>query len=104
MDLTNEQLRAAVIPPFPPIPSHWHFRLGASSYGATARFFVSRSGTFDRLGQDYLSIYFDAYNRLGSPGHPYWELYPIDGDTKRFGADDTAALFLAIDKALEQLP
>jgi hypothetical protein len=72
MQLTDKQLNAIVIPAFPTIPSHWHIRLGASTYGAVARFFVSRSGTFDHIGKDYVSIYFDAYSRLGCVGHPYW--------------------------------
>lgn len=55
--------------------------------GALARFRIIKGNT-------WVSVYFDAFNRLGYFGSvleepvPYFELYPFGNDVKRYGFDE----------------
>lgn len=47
--------------------------------GAVVRFFV-----YDRTSpEEQISVYLDCYNMLGFYRQPYWEAYPVEGDTFR---------------------
>jgi len=48
--------------------------------GATARFIIARK---DMPGKN-VSVYMDHFSRLGCMDNPYYEAYPIDGDTSRY--------------------
>jgi hypothetical protein len=39
-------------------------------------------------GAAWASVYLDMDNSLGCFPGPYWEVYPVDGDTARFAMDD----------------
>lgn len=82
--------------------SHWLNILGSLAFefpkrfrmmplppfgGAIIRFRVSTP--WDTAG---LSIYLDAYNALGCMDGPYWEVYPVEGDTRRFHLQETYQL------------
>lgn len=65
--------------------------------GALARFRISKGNT-------WVSVYFDAFNRLGYFGSvfddpvPYFELYPFGDDVKRYGLDEVDELMSDIRK------
>jgi len=63
--------------------------------GATIRFNVKNEET-DKA----VSVYLDCYNNLGCMDYPYWEVYPINGDTFRCKLDDTDDLLQEIRKEI----
>ena len=68
----------------------WDLQMVPPFGGMMARFWV-----FD--GEQRVSVYFDVYDRAGSVGVPYWEIYPdADGDCSRFLAKETSELTEAI--------
>jgi hypothetical protein len=97
-----------VIDDFPwlTLPPGYSFKIIFPFRGATARFRVCKTAEPDRS----ISVYLDAqhvlgfFGPLGSPPVPYWEAYPIDGDTARFGLHETEELIEAIIGELEKAP
>lgn len=77
--------------------SGWEVRIIPPFAGAMARFLVSCPGTDEEI-----SVYLDCHDALGYMGYPYWEAYPIDGDTARFDMADTVGLVECIDKELNK--
>lgn len=67
------------IPAFTPSPETT-IQVIPPSAGATARFIIARKDRPDKN----VSVYLDHFDRLGYMGYPYYEAYPIDGDTARF--------------------
>ena len=63
--------------PFIELPSGYSFRVIPPFNGALMRFKVLTPSS-----KEY-SIYFDAYDRLGVYGEPYYELYPYNEDIYR---------------------
>ena len=63
----------------------YEFKVIPPFAGAMARFVV-------RNGDKSVSIYLDTCDRLGFFGAPYYEAYPIDGDTRRYGMEDPVEL------------
>ena len=63
----------------------WNVRIIPPFGGALARFQV-------RKGDNFASVYFDAYDRLGLEGHPYFELYPWENDVKRYSINEVDEL------------
>lgn len=64
--------------------------------GAVARFRASKNGAS-------VSVYLDWYDRLGSVGQPYWEIYPAaDGDTARFLVGEEGEMVSAIEGSLRK--
>lgn len=60
--------------------------------GAVVRFFV-----YDRLNpEEQISVYLDCYDMLGIYGAPYWEAYPVDGDTFRVPMAEVKELVKAL--------
>lgn len=77
--------------PFIPFPAGWKVKVIPPFGGALARFRVELP---DGRGK---SIYFDAYDRLGCYGAPYWEVYPVGGDVGRCAMADVDELLRLIE-------
>ena len=80
-------------------PSNWKISIIPPFGGAMARFRVSRDGK-----QGDVSVYLDVFDRLGSFGSPYWEVYPIDDDVGRCSMLNVGRLKRLISRGLQQLP
>jgi hypothetical protein len=62
--------------------------------GAVVRFLV-----YDKhLPGQKISVYLDCYDMLGFYQAPYWEAYPINGDTFRVAMPDVNELMCAIEE------
>lgn len=83
-----------VIPPIQ-FPAHWIIKLMMPFGGACARFMASLDN------ENWISVYFDAFDRLGFVGRPYWEIYPIEGDIERFIVGEEDQLLKKIEKVLQ---
>lgn len=59
---------------------HWEVKILPPFGGAIIRFHLETDYGF-------VSVYFDAYDRLGFMGEPYWEVYDGD-DIERFLLDE----------------
>ena len=79
--------------PFIKFPSDWEIQITPPFSGATVRFRVKK-------GDAHVSVYLDCYDRLGSCGQPYWEVYPYEGDVFRCLMDETDLLLTAIERSL----
>lgn len=62
--------------PFIPFDAGWQVKVIPPFGGAMARFKVEFNGYIT-------SVYLDCADSLGCVGVPYWEVYPVDGDTGR---------------------
>lgn len=80
--------------PFIQFPSDWMIKVIPPFGGAIARFLVMK-------GNKRVSIYLDAYSRLGCSDDPYWEVYPHEDDVFRCSMEDTESLLKAITESLE---
>ena len=80
--------------PFIKFSPKWEVQITPPFAGATVRFRV-------RKGNAHVSVYLDCYDRLGSCGQPYWEVYPYKGDVFRCLMDETDLLLTAIEKSLD---
>jgi hypothetical protein len=76
-------------------PEGWQIQIIPPFSGAMARFRVKK-------GEDCISVYLDVYDQLGFMGQPYWEVYPVEGDTERCYMGDTQGLIKIITKALKK--
>jgi hypothetical protein len=85
--------------PYVPMKSDWLVKPTANFAGSTARFRVT---TKARGHKGSVSIYFDAYDRLGVCDGPYWEVYPVNGDTERFLLGEEDELVDAIERAFKE--
>ncbi len=72
--------------PFIQFPADWQVCPIPAFAGAMVRFRVKLP---DGRGK---SVYFDAFDRLGFYGAPYWEVYPVRGDAGRCDMGDVAQL------------
>ena len=72
----------------------WQVKVIPPICGAMVRFVILKGGK-------QASIYLDCYDVLGCMGHPYWEVYPVDGDVGRCDMNDTTQLLALIRHALE---
>jgi len=81
--------------PFLSFPVDWEVKIIPPFNGALARFLVRKKGT-DKI----VSVYFDAYNRLGVYSGPYWEVYPVNGYEERCSYDNPERLLELIEKGL----
>ena len=81
--------------PYIKFPSDWEIKISPPFGGATVRFRV-------RKGDAEISIYLDCYDRLGSMGVPYWEIYPnAEGEPSRFNLNDVDDLLKAIQESID---
>lgn len=76
--------------PFIKWPDGWEIKARPAFNGAIIRYKVRRNDAKE------FSIYLDCYNALGMFTGPYWEAYPIDGDTFRCGLKEVDKLVEAI--------
>lgn len=72
-------------------PSEWSVAVVPPHCGAIARFRVN----------NYTSVYLDCYARLGYWDGPYWEVYPVNGNTARHGMSDISGLLSSIQESLD---
>lgn len=75
-------------------PSDWEIKIIPPFRGAMVRFGV-------RHNNIALSVYLDVNCRLGYFDGPYWEVYPVDGDTHRCAMDNTAELLAVLNQCFE---
>ena len=79
--------------PYLKFKPEWEVRAIPPISGAIIRYNIKY---FDK----FCSVYLDCYDMMGCVGHPYWELYPYNGDTFRCDIKDTDSLLNAIEHAL----
>jgi hypothetical protein len=80
--------------PYIQFPADWKVQITPPFAGAVVRFRVQKDDM-------EVSIYLDCYDRLGSYGSPYWEVfYPHEGDVFRCDMSDTESLLNAITHSL----
>lgn len=92
-DKTMESRRWAEEIPFISFNPKWKVQVIPPFAGAVVRFVVS----FENKN---VSVYLDCYRALGTCDYPYWEAYPINGDTERFHMNDVDSLIEVISKEL----
>lgn len=90
-----------LIPTFK-IKPDWLIQIIPPFTGAVVRFGISKENFKDR---QFISVYLDCYELLGfcGEGNPYWEVYPVNGDTWRCAMDDIDGLMEGIEKGLQQI-
>ena len=83
--------------PFVELPEGYLFKPIPNFCGSVVRFLAKKKDS-DKT----VSIYLDCYDTLGLVGQPYWEVFPVDGDTVRFYIDEVDKLSQAIVEALNE--
>ena len=83
--------------PWLTLPPGFSFKVTFPFTGAAARFRIRKDDKPDRK----VSVYLDTQHVLGYFGgleepEPYWEAYPINGDTARFAMHESDELIQAI--------
>ena len=78
--------------PFIQFPADWQIQVIPPFADATVRFRVKLPDGVDK------SVYLDTRNSLGYEEQPYWEVYPVEGDTERCYMNEIDKLLLAIGK------
>lgn len=84
--------------PWLTLPAGYSFKATFPFAGAAARFRVCKA---DQPGRS-ISVYLDTKDVLGCVGEPYWEAYPIKGDTERFLLCEGEQLIAAVVAELER--
>jgi len=85
-----------------PFKPEWFIQVIPPFSGAMGRLRVYLSSDTTSKGARFVSVYLDAYDALGYVGHPYWEIYPIEGDCERFDMMDVAGLVDGIHRSLTE--
>lgn len=90
-----------LIPAFK-IKPDWLIQIIPPFTGAVVRFGIFKEGFKDH---QFISVYLDCYELLGyvEGNCPYWEVYPVNGDTWRCAMDDIDGLMEGIEKGLQQI-
>ena len=86
--------------PYLKFPAGWQVQVIPPFCGAMARF---RVRTEKCLSGTYISVYLDCYNRVGYYDGPYWEAYPIRGETYRCKMEETDELLEALQGEIASL-
>lgn len=76
--------------PFIQFPADWQIQVIPPFAGAVVRFRVKLPDRREK------SVYLDFFDRLGCCGQPYWEVYPVRGDTERCLLNEIPELLAAI--------
>ncbi len=84
--------------PFIPFKDTWQIQVIPPFGNAIARFKVRSTVNYETS----CSIYLDCYDKLGSYGKPYWEIFPVEGDTRRCDMNDVESLVMYIGQALNE--
>lgn len=79
--------------PYISFPSEWKVKIIPPFGGLVVRFLIQLP---KMEKNDRVSIYLDCYDKAGSMGAPYWEVYPYRGDCGRCWMNET-------DKLLEMI-
>lgn len=82
------------------LPPEWLIQVIPPFCGAMVRFRVRTLKIPVDMG---VSIYLDCYDNLGSYGSPYWEAYPVHGNTFRCGINEVQKLLLAIRESITEI-
>lgn len=77
------------------LPRGWKIKIIPPFGGAMERFQIQK-------GDGWVSVYFDAYGRLGAMDFPYYEIYPYKGDVARFSVDEIDEMLKAISHSLRE--
>jgi len=80
-------------------PRNWKITMSPNFGGTTVRFRVGKEGKTGTV-----SVYLDCHDNVGHMGRPYWEVYPLFGDTARSYMDNTVKLIKDIRHGLSGLP
>lgn len=75
------------------VPEGFQIKITPPFAGAIVRFRL-------KYKNKEVSVYLDCHERLGCFGSPYWEAYPINGDTYRARIDELDNLIEIIEKEL----
>lgn len=84
--------------PFIPLKDTWQIQVIPPIGNAIVRFKVQSIINYETS----CSVYLDCYDKLGSYGKPYWEIYPVAGDAARCDMEDIESLLANISKALNE--
>jgi hypothetical protein len=79
-------------------PADWYVRIIPPFANGIIRFLVDDNQKMN----DPISIYLDCYDFLGCENSPYWEAYPIEGNTYRCLMENAEELIQVIDKELKR--
>ena len=82
--------------PFIRFDPEWEIAVIPPFAGAVVRFLIRDP----LLPNSNVSVYLGWFDALGCVGKPYWEVYPVDGDTERFLLVETDQLLASIRKSL----
>lgn len=86
--------------PFIKFKENWQVKIIPNFCGSVIRFLVRT----DRMqAEESISVYLDCYDMLGFCEAPYWEAYPIKGETARFAMNDTESLLTCIGEAIGEM-
>lgn len=86
--------------PFIKWPSGWLVKAIPPFGGALVRYIIKDNRT---PKNEFVSVYFDAYDRLGYVGQPYWEVFPYEDDTFRCYMNEIDKLMKAIQISLNEI-
>lgn len=81
--------------PYIKFPKNYEVKIMPPFNNAIVRFLV-------KCNNASVSVYLDCYDKLGSVGKPYWEIYPYENDTFRCLLKETDLLLEAIEKSLNK--
>jgi hypothetical protein len=84
--------------PYIKFDNEWLVKVIPPLTGAVVRFLVVHKDD----PNSNVSVYLDCYAILGYMDKPYWEVYPVNGDTARCAMSDTESLLSYIRKGLTE--
>lgn len=79
------------------VPAGCTIKVIPPAAGAIVRFVIYKDA-------QSVSVYFDAYGRLGYCDSPYWEAYPIGDNNQRYGMDQFDDMMRDIERELSGGP
>lgn len=82
--------------PYIEIPQGYLIKPIPNFTGSVVRFLAS-----NKEQTSSVSVYLDCYDELGIVGEPYWEVYPVEGDTERILMNNVEELIGVIKKAID---
>ena len=95
-DRVDRKMMGEQVFPILSFPENWGIRMLPAFGGAAFRFEVI-------IDSHSFSVYYDIWDQLGSMYRPYFEVYPIDGDTFRCYKNEFHLLIDAVDNEVKRL-